>query len=124
MKQLLFLVSVLFTGSMALAQQTKPTVQLTKPVVLNPTLKAKQDTRLKEIDFNTAQLDAKINEAKKLSDEIERIKKELDKMGDLDENQSLKLQTYMERVSKMMTTLSNMQKKMSSVSGSIIQNMK
>lgn len=124
MKQLLFLVSVLFTGSMALAQQTKPTVQLTKPVVLNPTLKAKQDTRLKEIDFNTAQLDVKINEAKKLNDEIERIKKELDKMGDLDKSQSLKLQMYMERVSKMITTLSNMQKKMSAVSGSIIQNMK
>jgi hypothetical protein len=115
---------MLFTGSMVFAQQTKPAVQLTKPVVLNPTLKAKQDTRLKEIDFNTAQLDVKINEAKKLNDEIERIKKELDKMGDMDESQFLKLQMYMERVSKMMTTLSNMQKKMSAVTGSIIQNMK
>lgn len=52
------------------------------------------------------------------------MKNDLDKMSDMGESESLRLQMAMDRLSKMMNTLSNILKKISDTSQSITQNMK
>ncbi len=51
-------------------------------------------------------------------------KKDLDSMSELGETESLRLQMAMDRLSKMMTALSNILKKIDSTSESIVQNLK
>jgi hypothetical protein len=53
-----------------------------------------------------------------------QMKNELDSMSEMGETESLRLQMAMDRLSKMMTTLSNVLKKISDTSQSIVQNMK
>lgn len=61
-------------------------------------------------------------------DEIDRAvadtKAELDSMSEMGETESLRLQMAMDRMSKMMSTLSNLMKKASETSSGIIQNLK
>ena len=52
------------------------------------------------------------------------LRDKLDSLSELGEMESLRIQMYMDRYSKFMTTLSNIMKKMSETSQSIIQNMK
>ncbi|MEI2737337.1 MAG: hypothetical protein V9F01_00965 [Chitinophagaceae bacterium] len=53
-----------------------------------------------------------------------QIKDDLDSMSEMGEMESLRLQMAMDRMSKMMTTLSNLLKKISDTQNSIIQNLK
>lgn len=54
----------------------------------------------------------------------ETVKNKLDSMSKMGEMESLRLQMAMDRLSKMMSTLSNLLKKISDTSSSIIQNIK
>ena len=55
---------------------------------------------------------------------IDKAKGDLDSMSEMGEMESLRLQMAMDRMSKMMSTLSNLLKKISDTSTSIIQNLK
>lgn len=54
----------------------------------------------------------------------EAIKKKLDSLSEMGEMESLRLQMAMDRMSKMMSTLSNLLKKMSDTASAITQNIK
>jgi len=56
--------------------------------------------------------------------ERENLKNNLDSLSEMGEQESLRLQMAMDRMSKMMSTLSNILKKISDTSSSIIQNLK
>jgi len=71
------------------------------------TLAAEADTTVKTLD---AQLD--------------KVKADLDSMSEMGEMESLRLQMAMDRMSKMMSTLSNVLKKISDTANQITQNLK
>jgi len=63
--------------------------------------------------------------SKKEFDNLENtIKNDLNSISEMGEMESLRLQMAMDRMSKMMSTLSNLLKKISDTSGSIVQNLK
>lgn len=55
---------------------------------------------------------------------VSSMKNDLDKMSEMGEAESLRLQMAMDRLSKMMSTLSNLLKKASETASGITQNMK
>ncbi len=55
---------------------------------------------------------------------IEQMKTDLNSMSEMSEMESLRLQMAMDRLNKMLSTLSNLLKKISDTSGQIIQNLK
>ena len=55
---------------------------------------------------------------------VDSIKNDLDSMSEMGEIESLRLQMAMDRMSKMMSTLSNLLKKISDTSAQITQNLK
>ena len=59
-----------------------------------------------------------------LDAQIDQMKNDLDSMSELGEMESLRLQMAMDRMSKMMSTLSNLLKKISETSQAITQNIK
>jgi flagellar biosynthesis component FlhA len=59
-----------------------------------------------------------------LTGAVESMDTQKDSMGELGSETSTRLQMYQDRRSKLMSTLSNMLKKMADTSGSIISNMK
>jgi hypothetical protein len=61
---------------------------------------------------------------KAASDLIASAKSDLDSLSELGETESLRLQMAMDRLSKLMTTLSNMLKKMDDTAVGIVQNLK
>lgn len=73
----------------------------------------------------TRSASAKRTVSKKELDAIkEKMKNDLDSMSEMGETESLRLQAAMEMKSKMMSTLSNLLKKMHDTQQSIIQNLK
>lgn len=56
--------------------------------------------------------------------EAAAIKNKLDSLSEMGEMESLRLQMAMDRLSKLMATLSNLMKKISDTSNSIVQNMR
>lgn len=56
--------------------------------------------------------------------EIRSLKRKLDSMSEMGEMESLRLQMAMDRVTKLMSTLSNLLKKLSDTAGAITQNIK
>lgn len=75
-----------------------------------------------------AVLDEQIGSAKieqeDLAKAIDTLKNDLDSLSELGEMESLRLQMAMDRMSKMMSTLSNLLKKISDTSSQITQNLK
>ena len=59
-----------------------------------------------------------------LDESIDQMKNDLDSMSEMGEMESLRLQMAMDRISKMMSTLSNLLKKISDTQNSIVQNIK
>ena len=59
-----------------------------------------------------------------LEDEMDTLKRELDSLNELGETESLRLQMAMDRLSKLMSTLSNILKKISDTSDTMVQNLK
>lgn len=62
--------------------------------------------------------------ARHLDEEADELLDRLDSMSDMGEVESLRLQMAMDRMSKMMSTLSNLLKKISDTSSQITQNLK
>ena len=88
-----------------------------KVVMAKPNL-VETRTKLKLINDSVAQAKAAING-------LDSLKKlHLDSMSEMGEMESLKLQMAMDRLSKMMSTLSNILKKISDTSSEITKNMK
>lgn len=63
-------------------------------------------------------------ERAEIDQQMDALQQDLDSMSEMGEMQSLKLQMAMDRLSKMQTTLSNVMKKASDTSSSVIQNIK
>lgn len=61
---------------------------------------------------------------KEIDGAIDRMKNDMDSMSEMGETESLRLQMAMDRLSKMMSTLGNLLKKISDTQQSITQNMK
>jgi hypothetical protein len=59
-----------------------------------------------------------------VDDELARMKHDLDSLSEMGEMESLRLQMAMDRMSKMMSTLSNLLKKISDTAAGITQNLK
>ena len=59
-----------------------------------------------------------------ISDVITSLRAYIDSMSEVGEMESLRLQMAMDRMSKLMSTLSNILKKMSDTSESIVRNLK
>lgn len=59
-----------------------------------------------------------------MSDVITSLRADIDSMSEMGEMESLRLQMSMDRLSKLMSTLSNILKKMSDTSESIVRNLK
>ncbi|WP_199553601.1 hypothetical protein [Sandaracinobacteroides hominis] len=55
---------------------------------------------------------------------VDEIRRDLDSMSEMGEMESLRLQMAMDRMSKMMSTLSNLLKKLADTQQSIVQNLK
>jgi hypothetical protein len=69
-------------------------------------------------------VDRKVTSKAQLSAALETIRNGLDSMSEMGEMESLRLQMAMDRYSKMMTTLSNLLKKISDTEQSIVDNLK
>jgi hypothetical protein len=59
-----------------------------------------------------------------LDSQIDQLKSDLDSMSEMGEMESLRLQMAMDRLSKMMSTLSNLLKKISDTQDAMVQNIK
>src|SRR6266478_4556143 len=59
-----------------------------------------------------------------VQDAMEEIKSQLDSLSEMGEMESLRLQMAMDRLSKLMSTLSNLLKKISDTQSSIVANLK
>jgi hypothetical protein len=76
------------------------------------------------LDFEaTFQLMATLYQ-KQLDAELEQTQQDLDSMSEMGEMESLRLQMMMDRLSKMMSTLSNILKKIADTNSQIVQNLK
>lgn len=81
---------------------------------------AKSSLRFIKTDFHQGRI-VEVSDLESIKDDL---CDKLDSLSELGEMESLRIQMYMDRYSKLMTTLSNIMKKMSETSQSIIQNMK
>jgi len=133
MKNVLTL-GLLFTCSSAVfAQNTAPVKATTaikpvlvKPVKIIPSPKAMQIRKdVVQLKVQLAQFSDSVAISKKqIDDEVNKMKNDLDNMSEMGETESLRLQMAMDRLSKMMSTLSNLMKKISDTSSGITQNIK
>ena len=69
-------------------------------------------------------VDGQVVSVRQLDTALDAIKSRLDSLSELGEMESLRLQMAMDRLSKMMTTLSNVMKKISDTDQAITQNLK
>lgn len=69
-------------------------------------------------------IDGEVTSRRQLEAAKDSLQSDLDSMSELGETESLRLQMAMDRMSKMMTTLSNILKKISDTSDAITQNLK
>lgn len=77
--------------------------------------------RAEELGANTASAQSALTD---LDQEMQQLKRQLDSLGDLSQTDSLRLQNAMDRMSQLMSTLSNILKKISDTAQSITQNLK
>ena len=134
MKKQLLLVSILFCTQFIVAQvQTDTTKKIT--VInrnLSPRIKTipapKAVTIRKDVVNLKLQLlrmsDSLTVTKKEIDTLVDKMKNDLDSMSEMGEMESLRLQMAMDRLNKMMATLSNILKKISDTSQQITQNIK
>lgn len=85
--------------------------------------KLKSDVEKVLVQFDA--LKTTVSEAtKELKPILEKASDKIDSLNEMGEMESLRLQMAMDRLSKMMTTLSNVMKKLSDTQQSIINNIK
>jgi hypothetical protein len=91
-------------------------------------LKAANDLQVVRISSSVNALTRDAHESlsaqTEMSNLVDQIKSDLDSMSELSQLDSLRLQMAMDRMSKMLSTLSNLLKKMSDTAGQITQNLK
>jgi hypothetical protein len=80
-------------------------------------------TNVEAVKFQKSRITIKPNQTD-LDNQIDQIKNDIDSMSEMGEMESLRLQMAMDRMSKMMSTLSNLLKKISDTAQSITQNLK
>jgi hypothetical protein len=76
------------------------------------------------VDGLTADIHETLDSQAAMARLVDEIKSDLDSMSEMGEMESLRLQMAMDRMSKMMSTLSNLLKKMSDTAAQITQNLK
>ena len=106
--------------------QVRPNALATAPLSeTRPKLAQARDllARAEIVRANYAPIDGQPSRAE-LDASIDQMKNDLDSMSEMGEVESLRLQMAMDRLSKMMTTLSNVLKKISETQSTIVQNMK
>ncbi|HWR32315.1 MAG TPA: hypothetical protein VN451_02215 [Chitinophagaceae bacterium] len=101
----------------SISAQTQLLQRQNNPVILQPVRTTGQDS-IKTVRVTRVVSQEEINTTR------DKIKGDLDSMSEMGEMESLKLQMAMDRMSKMMSTLSNLLKKIHDTSQSIIQNLK
>ena len=129
MKKLFIFFAFVSGGFIAPAQNAPSKVTAARPasgIKMVPSSKAvlirKDVVRLKG---QLVQLSDSISVSKKEIDALaDKMKNDLDGLSEMGETESLRLQMAMDRLSKMMETLSNLLKKISDTQQTITQNMK
>ncbi len=129
MKKLSIFFAFVSAGFIASAQNSPSKVTTARPasgIKMVPSSKAvlirKDVARLKG---QLVQLSDSISVSKKEIDALaDKMKNDLDGMSEMSEMESLRLQMAMDRLSKMMETLSNLLKKINDTQQTITQNMK
>ena len=101
----------------SISAQTQLLQRQNNPGIIQPVRATGQDS-IKTVRVTRAVSQAEINTTK------DKIRSDLDSMSEMGEMESLRLQMAMDRMSKMMSTLSNLLKKISDTANSIIQNLK
>jgi uncharacterized protein YukE len=87
-------------------------------------------SRVQSLDFMVKGFAAELaaeslsNQLDQIAQDVAGLKSDLDSMSELGEMASLRLQMAMDRMSKLMTTLSNVLKKISDTAEQITQNLK
>ena len=120
-KYFLFCLLALF-ASAASAQvapklPAQPVKAKTIPAAKIPVIK----TKTSELNFQASQLTDSIRVFKLA---IEQISNDIDSLSEMGEMESLRLQMAMDRLSRLMSTLSNILKKISETHQGIVQNIK
>ena len=135
MKKISILILMVACSQLLFAQVTKENEKRITPTVnRNQVVTAKVIPASKAVMVRKNVADLK-SQASRLSDSLTLTKKEidalvdnmkndLDSMSEMGEMESLRLQMAMDRLSKLMSTLSNLLKKMSDTAQSITQNIK
>jgi len=130
----MFVSALLFVcGYSAFAQNNPPlkNTTLIKPVLVKP-VKIIPSPKAALIRKDVVQLKLQLTQfsdsvaliKKQIDDEVTKMKNDMDSMSEMGETESLRLQMAMDRLSKMMSTLSNLMKKISDTSAGITQNIK
>lgn len=125
MKKIFVLSALLCICFFAIAQK----VTVAKPTMITKIIPSQKATVVRKdvvkIKTQLVQLQDSITSTKKdIDDVVDKMKNDLDSINEMGETESLRLQMAMDRLSKMMTTLSNMLKKINDTAQSITQNMK
>ena len=107
----------------------KPAAAILTKISKERIISAAKATRVRKevmkLDLQYNELFKSLTNGKKLMDAAkETVKNKLDSMSEMDEMESLRLQMAMDRLSKLMSTLSNMLKKISDTASAITQNIK
>ena len=131
MKKVLILLVILFPALGSIAQKadslrsgTSLQVQrITRTIPANRAILVRKDISKLKLQFS--QLRDSVNITNKEIDEIlASMKNDLNSTSEMGETESLRLQMAMDRLSKLMSTLSNLLKKASEASQAITQNIK
>jgi len=128
MKSLFLSAILIFCVYYPIAQVTKPTTVRPSTVVFTPIPSTKatiirKDTR--NLQVQLGRLNDSVTIMKKEMDVLATsLKDELNSMSEMGEMESLRLQMAMDRLSKLMSTISNLLKKASDTQNSITQNLK
>lgn len=128
MKKYLLLVILASCCQILIGQVTKPTTVKPSTVVFTPipstkAITIRKETRNLQVQLNRLN-DSTTNVKKEMDALVTSMKSDLNSMSEMGEMESLRLQMAMDRLSKLMSTLSNLLKKASDTQQSITQNLK
>ena len=133
MKKVLILILFFVCGYSVFPQNNPPLKSTTviKPVLVKP-VKIIPSPKAVLIRKDVVQLKLQLTQfsdsvaitKKQIDDEVTKMKNDMDSMSEMGEAESLRLQMAMDRLSKIMSTLSNLMKKISDTSAGITQNIK
>ncbi|CAN5705516.1 hypothetical protein BH11BAC3_BH11BAC3_25850 [soil metagenome] len=96
-----------------------------KSKMLTPTKAIAVRKKISTLNEQSASSFLSVTTAKKEFEQLKKnMQKDLDSLSEMGEMESLRLQMAMDRMSKMMSTLSNLLKKISDTANTITQNLK